>query len=48
MRRYEDYSVVTRDALVYTSRTLGLKYDTKIFERSASRHRFSRGVRLAG
>lgn len=33
MRRYEDFSVVTRDSLVYTLRTLGLKYDTKVFER---------------
>jgi 2-haloacid dehalogenase len=33
MRRYEDFSIVTRDSLVYTLRTLGLKYDTKVFER---------------
>jgi 2-haloacid dehalogenase len=33
MRRYEDFSVVTRDSLVYTLRTLGLKHDTKVFER---------------
>jgi hypothetical protein len=40
MRRYEDFSVVTRDPLVYTLTTLGLKYDTKVFERSASRASF--------
>lgn len=33
MRRYEDFSVVTRDSLVYTLRTLGLSYDDKAFER---------------
>jgi 2-haloacid dehalogenase len=33
MRRYEDFSIVTRESLVYTLRTLGLKYDAKVFER---------------
>lgn len=33
MRRYEDFSVVTRDSLIYTLRTLGLKYDDCVFER---------------
>jgi 2-haloacid dehalogenase len=33
LRRYEDFSVVTRDSLIYTLRILGLKYDDKIFER---------------
>ena len=33
MRRYEDFSVVTRDSQIYTLRTLGLKYDTKVFDR---------------
>jgi 2-haloacid dehalogenase len=33
MGRYEDFSVITRDSLVYTLRTLGLAYDDKIFER---------------
>jgi HAD superfamily hydrolase (TIGR01493 family) len=33
MCRYEDFSVITRDALVYTLRALGLKYDTRVFER---------------
>ena len=28
MRRYEDFSVITRDALAYTLRALGLKCDT--------------------
>jgi 2-haloacid dehalogenase len=33
MRRYEDFSVITRDSLIYTLRTLGLPYDAKIFDR---------------
>jgi 2-haloacid dehalogenase len=33
MRRYEDFSVITRDSLAYTLRTLGLKYDASVFER---------------
>ncbi len=33
MRRYEDFSVITRDALAYTLRILGLKYDADVFER---------------
>jgi 2-haloacid dehalogenase len=33
MHRYEDFSVITRDSLVYTLRTLGLTYDAEIFER---------------
>lgn len=33
LRRYEDFSVVTRDSLIYTLRTLGLQYDAKVFER---------------
>jgi 2-haloacid dehalogenase len=33
MHRYEDFSVITHDSLVYTLRTLGLKYDAEIFER---------------
>jgi 2-haloacid dehalogenase len=32
MRRYEDFSVITRDSLVYTLNLLGLKYDTGVFE----------------
>ena len=32
MRRYEDFSVVTRDSLTYTLKTLGLPYDEKLFE----------------
>ena len=27
MRRYEDFSVITRDSLAYTLRSLGLKHD---------------------
>ena len=33
MRRYEDFSAVTRDSLAYTLKCLGLKYDTGAFER---------------
>jgi 2-haloacid dehalogenase len=33
MRRYEDFSVVTRDSLAYTLRCLGLKQDRDAFER---------------
>jgi 2-haloacid dehalogenase len=33
MRRYEDFSVVTRDSLAYTLRGLGLQYDDYTFAR---------------
>jgi 2-haloacid dehalogenase len=33
MRRYEDFSVITRDSLTYTLRVLGLKHDAGAFER---------------
>jgi 2-haloacid dehalogenase len=33
MRRYQDFSVVTRDSLAYTLRTLGLQYDAGTFDR---------------
>jgi 2-haloacid dehalogenase len=33
MRRYEDFSVITRDSLAYTLRVLRLKYDPAAFER---------------
>jgi 2-haloacid dehalogenase len=33
MRRYEDFSVLTRESLVYTLRILGLKYDDGAFAR---------------
>ena len=33
MRRYEDFSVITRDSLAYTLKVLGLKYDSAAFER---------------
>jgi 2-haloacid dehalogenase len=33
MRRYEDFSVVTRESLLYTLRILGLKHDDKMLER---------------
>src|SRR5258708_15881615 len=32
MRRYQDFSVITRDSLVYTLRCLGLESDTDTFE----------------
>src|SRR3984893_1247192 len=33
MRRYEDFSVITRDSLSHTLRCLGLKHDAGAFER---------------
>src|SRR6201987_677696 len=33
MRRYEDFSVITRDSLSYTLRILGLQYDDGVFAR---------------
>jgi 2-haloacid dehalogenase len=33
MRRYEDFSAVTRESLAYTLRCLGLRHDTQVFER---------------
>jgi 2-haloacid dehalogenase len=33
MRRYEDFSVITRDSLAYTLRILGLAHDEGVFER---------------
>ncbi len=33
MRRYEDFSVITRDSLAYTIRVLGLAHDPATFER---------------
>jgi 2-haloacid dehalogenase len=33
MRRYEDFSVITRESLAYTLRALGLKHDADVFER---------------
>ena len=33
MRRYEDFSVVTRESLAYTLRCLGLNYDEQAFAR---------------
>jgi 2-haloacid dehalogenase len=33
MRRYEDFSVVTRESLAYTLKVLGLKNDVLVFER---------------
>jgi 2-haloacid dehalogenase len=33
MRRYEDFSVITRDSLAYTLRCLGLQSDPAMFER---------------
>jgi 2-haloacid dehalogenase len=33
MRRYEDFSVITRESLFYTLRILGLQYDDSVFAR---------------
>ena len=33
MRRYEDFSVITRDSLIYTLNVLGLKHDNAAFGR---------------
>ncbi len=33
MRRYQDFSVITRDSLAYTLRCLGLEHDEAVFER---------------
>jgi 2-haloacid dehalogenase len=33
MHRYEDFSVITREALTYTLRLLGLTYDDAVFDR---------------
>lgn len=33
MRRYEDFSVITRDSLAYTLKVLGLNSDAGVFER---------------
>jgi 2-haloacid dehalogenase len=33
MRRYQDFSVITRESLVYTLKVLGLKHDADAFER---------------
>jgi 2-haloacid dehalogenase len=33
MRRYENFSVITRESLVYTLRVLGLKFDKVAFDR---------------
>jgi 2-haloacid dehalogenase len=33
MRRYQDFSAITRDSLAYTLRVLGLEHDSGVFER---------------
>lgn len=38
MRRYEDFSVITRDSLAYTLKVLGLAYDESVFERIMSNY----------
>lgn len=38
MRRYEDFSVVTRDSLAYTLKCLGLDYDSETFERIMAKY----------
>jgi 2-haloacid dehalogenase len=38
MRRYEDFSVVTRESLAYALRVLGLKYDAAAFDRIMNKY----------
>ena len=38
MRRYEDFSVVTRESLAYTLRALGLSYDAAAFDRIMAKY----------
>src|SRR5258707_15269100 len=38
MRRYDDFSVITRDSLAYTLRCLGLKHDEAVFERIMAKY----------
>lgn len=38
MRRYEDFSVVTRDSLAYTLKSLGLTYDDDAFKRIVEKY----------
>jgi 2-haloacid dehalogenase len=38
MRRYEDFSVVTRESLAYALRVLGLTYDAVVFERIMNKY----------
>jgi 2-haloacid dehalogenase len=38
IRRYQDFSEITRDSLAYTLRCLGLKYDTGAFERMMDKY----------
>ena len=38
MRRYQDFSVITRDSLAYTLRVLGLQYDGAAFERIVDKY----------
>ena len=33
MRRYEDFSIITRESLAYTLKVLGLKHEAAVFER---------------
>src|SRR6202012_2615287 len=39
MRRYEDFSVATRDSLIYTLRCLGLQYDAETFDAIIAKYR---------
>jgi 2-haloacid dehalogenase len=38
MRRYEDFSVITRESLVYTLRVLGIKHDRATFDRIMNKY----------
>ena len=38
MRRYEDFSVITRDSLAYTLKILGLEHDDGVFDRIMAKY----------
>ncbi|MDR3464835.1 MAG: haloacid dehalogenase type II [Xanthobacteraceae bacterium] len=38
MRRYEDFSAITRNSLAYTLKLLGLKYEDALFERIMNKY----------
>jgi 2-haloacid dehalogenase len=38
MRRYEDFSVITRQSLAYTLRILGLRYDESVFDQIMAKY----------
>src|SRR5690349_19904106 len=38
MRRYHEFSIITREALTYTLRVLGLEYDSDLIERIVGKY----------